>query len=103
MTAFTTAMLPTGQYAITHIDELIDWANAIQCFNNPTDTEIEALNTNRINRFMRPELRIPSGELIRVCRSMVGINEAAALNLPSWKRVNEYSTNNIPAAYKIGA
>lgn len=103
MTTFTTAMLPTGVYEIKHIDELADWVNAVQCFNNPTDTEIEALNTNRINRFMRPELRIPSGELIRVCRSMVTVNEAAALNLPSWKRVVEYSVNNIPVAFRLGA
>lgn len=101
MTAFTTAMLPTGTYAIQTLEELIDWTNAVACFNNPTDTEIEALNTNRILRFMRPELRIPSGELIRVCRSMVGINEAAAQNLPSWKRVKEYSVTTIPAGFKL--
>ncbi|WP_275336225.1 hypothetical protein [Nodosilinea sp. PGN35] len=101
MTAFTTAMLPTGNYAITTVEELADWCNAVLAFNNATDSYSEALNTNRIFRFIRPELRIPDGDLIRVCRCALQIDESKAQNLPSWKRIKEFSDTVVPAAFKL--
>lgn len=101
MTGFTTAMLPGGAYAITTVEELMDWGNAVLCFNNPTETELEALNTNKIFRNMRPELRIPEGKLIRVVRNMLTIDETKPQNLPSWKRIIEHDVANIPSGFKI--
>lgn len=101
MTAFTTAMLPGGAFAITTVEELVDWSVSVLAFNNATDTYMEALNTNRIFRFMKPELRIPDGDLIKVCRAVITVDESKAQNLPSWKRVLPFSETVIPAGFKI--
>lgn len=101
MAAFTTAMLPTGIYAITTVEELNVWANAVLAFGNPTDSYVEAANTNRIFRFITPEFRTPDAELVKICRSAITIDETKAQNLPTWKRIKPFSNIAVADAFKI--
>lgn len=101
MAAFTTSQLPTGAFAITTVEELNVWANAVLAFGNPTDTYVEAANTNRIFRFINPEFRTPDAELMRICRSALAVDEAKAQNLPVWKRIKPFSSIVIPAGFSI--
>ncbi|WP_156119853.1 hypothetical protein [Leptolyngbya sp. KIOST-1] len=100
MTAFTSAQLPTGAFAITTLEELVTWSTAVLSFNNSTDSYTEAPNTNRIYRYIQPQLRVPDGELIIVNRAMIVVNETAAQNLPVWKRVREFSQTVIPTSFR---
>ncbi len=101
MAAFTTGQLPTGIYSITTVEELAAWSNAVLAFGNPTDTYVEAANTNRIFRFIHPEFRTPDSELMRICRSALVIDETKAQQLPVWKRIKPFSSIVIPAAFSI--
>jgi hypothetical protein len=101
MAAFTTAQLPTGIYAITTVEELAVWSNAVLAFSNPTDSYVEAANTNRIFRFINPEFRTPDAELMRICRSAIVVDETKAQQLPSWKKAKPFSNIIIPAAFSI--
>lgn len=101
MVAFTTAQLPGGTFAITTVEELVVWGNGILAFNNATNMYTEAANTNQIFHFIQPQLRIPSGNLTIVNRAALFVNEAAAQNLPPWKRIQEFSNTTIPAGFKI--
>lgn len=101
MADFTTAMLPTGIYACTTVEELNAWCNLVLANGNPTDSYIETANTNRIFRFINPEFRIPDGPLMKVFRSALQINEAAPQNMPTWKRVSEFSEIVVPASFRL--
>lgn len=101
MADFTTSMLPGGIYAITTVEELNAWSNLVLAFGNPTDSYVEAANTNRLYRFINPEFRIPDGQLMKIFRSAIEIDETKAQNLPTWKRVKEFSEFVVPAGFKI--
>ncbi len=101
MAAFTTGQLPTGIYALTTVEEVVVWSNAVLAFANPTDSYVEAANTNRIFRFIHPEFRNPDAELMRICRSALVIDETKAQQLPVWKRVKPFSSIVIPAGFSI--
>lgn len=101
-TPFTTADLPTGTNACTSVEQLVTWCAAVLSFNNAVDQYQEAPNTNKLFHFIQPQLRIPSGELIIVNRAAVIVNEAAAQNLPAWKRVAGLpGTTAVPAGFKL--
>ena len=103
MTAFTTADLPGGIYAPTTVEEVLTWANAVMQFNNPTDSYVEVANTNRLYRFIQPQLRSYEQELILINRAVIVLDEKKAQNHPIWKRIKPFSDTLIPAGFKITA
>lgn len=85
---WTTAQLPTGaNFGITTVEELNTWTTLVLQFNYAAFGYTEAANTNPLFHYMQPQLRIPDGKLIYVNRCAIIANEAAAQNLPLWKRV----------------
>lgn len=101
MTDFNVSDLPGGIYALEKVEEVAVWANAVLQFNNPTDSYIEVANTNRLYRFIQPQLRSYDQELIIINRSVIVVDETKAQNLPIWKRVKSFSDTLIPAGFKI--
>lgn len=103
-TPFSTANMPGGIYACQTVEEVVVWGNLVLEFNNPTNKYTEADNTNPLFHHINPQIRIPAGNLIRVCRSAIIMNDAAAQNMPVWKRVTGLSgTTAIADAFKITA
>lgn len=107
MTAFTPDDLPKladgTTEAITTVEQLAAWAIAILAFNNATDSYTEAPNTNRLFRFINPTTRIPDGQLIRVNRAALVVNEVElAEGKKAWQAVDHFSNTVIPASFKVG-
>lgn len=93
--------LPTGIYAPTLVEEQAVWASQVMQFNNPTAAYQEAQNSSQLFCHISPQLRIPNGDLIIVCRNVFIIDEMKDQTLPIWKRIKEFSNTTIPAGFKI--
>ena len=94
--------MPTGAFALTTVEEVNTWSAGILGFNYATNQYTEAANTNGLFHYMQPQLRIPDGKLVIVNRCAIVINEAAAQNLPMWKRVKGLEAiTAIPDGFKI--
>jgi hypothetical protein len=99
VTTFLTADIPAD---ITTIEQLNTWTTEILAFNNPTDSYVEAANTNRLYRFFSFLTRIPSAEKTRINRVALTVDETLEVEgQPSWIAVKEYSNSSIPASFKV--